>query len=118
MPKTFVLPVARTNAQVRTLKDEVRIRMRRDGRVLSEDIEGQPLSRRVTTRHLPSQPLLDRIPGPRDRLAVIDRATATITCIDNQAEQNPFFEVDFAGRRASLRGTKLADKLSAAGARL
>ncbi|MGX4806880.1 MobF family relaxase [Bradyrhizobium guangdongense] len=110
-PNAAVLLIAKTNAQVRALNDEVRIRLRRDGRIIGEDIEvaavtpsghGQALAFatgdqiRFLVRH--------------DRLAVINGTTATITRIDDRETQDPILHVDIAGRRASFRVSELADE--------
>lgn len=110
-PNASLLLIAKTNAQVRALNDEVRDRLKRDGRVIGEDIEvaavtpsghGQALAFamgdqiRFLVRH--------------DRLAVINGTTATITGIDDRDTRDPTVHVDITGRRASFRVSELADE--------
>lgn len=110
-PQVSVLLIAKTNAQVRALNDEVRVRLKGEGRIIGEDIEvaavtpsghGQTLAFamgdqiRFLVRH--------------DRLAVINGTMATITRIDDRDTQDPTLHVDIAGRRASFRVSELADE--------
>lgn len=106
-----VLLIAKTNAQVRTLNDEVRVRLKRDARIVGEDIEvaavtpsghGQTLAFAIGD-HI-------RFLVRHDRLAVINGTTATITDIDGRGTQDPTVHVDIAGRRASFRVSELADE--------
>lgn len=106
-----VLLIAKTNAQVRVLNNEVRTRLKRNGRILGEDVEvaavtpsghGQSLSFavgddiRFLVRH--------------DRLAVINGTTSTITRIDGRDTPDPTFHVEIAGRTARFRASELADE--------
>lgn len=110
-PNASVLLIAKTNVQVRAINDEVRVRLKRDGRIIGEDIEvaavtpsghGQTLAFaigdeiRFLVRH--------------DRLAVINGTTATITGIHDRDTQDPAVHVDISGRRASFRVSELADE--------
>lgn len=106
-----VLLIAKTNAQVRALNDEVRVRLRRDGRIVGEDIEvaavtpsghGQPLSF-ATGDHI-------RFLVRHDRLAVINGTTATITHIKGRESPDPTLHVEIAGRLAQFRVSELADE--------
>lgn len=106
-----VLLIAKTNAQVRALNDEVRVRMKRRGRIVGDDVEvaavtpsghGQTLAFatgdqiRFLVRH--------------DRLGVINGTTATITGIDGRKTRDPVIYVDIAGHRANFRLSELADE--------
>ena len=110
-PNASRLLIAKTNVQVRAINDEVRLRLKRDGRIIDEDIEvasvtpsghGQTLAFaigdeiRFLVRH--------------DRLAVINGTTATITGIDDRDTQDPAVHVDISGRRASFRVSEFADE--------
>ncbi|WP_420967123.1 MobF family relaxase [Bradyrhizobium sp. B120] len=110
-PAPSVLLIAQTNAQVRALNDEVRVRLKRDVRIVGEDIEvaavtpsghGQTLSFatgdqiRFLVRH--------------DRLAVINGTTATITRVDGRDTPDPTLHVEIAGRNARFRVSELADE--------
>lgn len=105
------LLIAKTNAQVRVLNNEVRTRLKRDGRIIGEDIEvaavtpsghGQALSFavgddiRFLVRH--------------DRLAVINGTTSSITRIDGRDTPDPTFHVEIAGRTARFRVSEFADE--------
>jgi hypothetical protein len=106
-----VLLIAKTNAQVRALNDEVRRRFRRDGRIVGDDIavaavtpsgHGQTLAFaigdciRFLVRH--------------DELTAINGTMATITHIDDRETQDPRLQVEIAGRPAQLRLSELADE--------
>ncbi|UQR65055.1 relaxase domain-containing protein [Bradyrhizobium sp. C-145] len=110
-PNAAVLLIAKTNAQVRALNDEVRIRLRRDGRIVGEDIEVAAVT---PSGHGQALPLATgdqiRFLVRHDRLAVINGTTATITRIEDRETQDPILHVDIAGRRASFRVSELADE--------
>lgn len=106
-----VLLIAKTNAQVRVLNNEVRVRLRRGGRIVGHDIEvaavtpsghGQTLSFavgddiRFLVRH--------------DRLAVINGTTATIIGIDDGDTPDPTLYVDISGRKSQFRVSEFADE--------
>ncbi|MGY3602769.1 MobF family relaxase [Bradyrhizobium sp. Lot11] len=106
-----VLLIAKTNAQVRALNAEVRVRLKRDGRIIGEDVEvvavtpsghGQTLSFavgddiRFLIRH--------------DRLAVINGTTANIIGIEDPDTPDPTLHVEIAGRKAQFRVSELADE--------
>lgn len=106
-----VLLIAKTNAQVRALNDEVRSRLKRDGRIVGEDIEvaavtpsghGQTLGFSVGD-HI-------RFLVRQDRLAVINGTTATITNIDGRGTLDPTLHVDIGGRQAEFAVSELADE--------
>jgi conjugative relaxase-like TrwC/TraI family protein len=106
-----VLLIAKTNAQVRALNDEVRVRLKRDGRIVGEDIEvaavtpsghGQRLAF-ATGDHI-------RFLVRHDALSVINGTTATITHIDHRETLDPTLHVEIAGRLAQFRVSELADE--------
>lgn len=106
-----VLLIAKTNAQVRALNDEVRVRLKRDGRIVGEDIEvaavtpsghGQRLGF-ATGDHI-------RFLVRHDGLSVINGTTATITHIDGLETLDPTVHVEIAGRLAQFRVSELADE--------
>lgn len=106
-----VLLIAKTNAQVRALNDEVRVRLKRDGRILGEDIQvaavtpsghGQTLDF-ATGDHI-------RFLVRHDALSVINGTTATITHIDHRETLDPTLHVEIAGRWAQFRVSQLADE--------
>jgi conjugative relaxase-like TrwC/TraI family protein len=106
-----VLLIAKTNAQVRALNDEVRVRLKRDGQIVGEDIEvaavtpsghGQTLSFatgdniRFLVRH--------------DPLGAINGTTATITHIEGRETSDPTLHVEIAGHQAQFHVSELADE--------
>lgn len=106
-----VLLIAKTNAQVRALNDEVRIRLKRDGRIVGEDIEvaavtpsghGQTLAFAVGDQI--------RFLVRHDRLSVINGTTAFITRIDGRETPDPTLHVDIGGRPARFRVSELFDE--------
>ncbi|MBR0818891.1 MobF family relaxase [Bradyrhizobium liaoningense] len=106
-----VLLIAKTNAQVRALNNEVRVRLKRDGRITGEDVEvatvtpsghGQALAF-ATGDHI-------RFLVRHDRLAVINGTTATVIRINGGETQDPTLHVEIAGRQASFRVSELADE--------
>ncbi|MFH0301110.1 AAA family ATPase [Bradyrhizobium sp. 31Argb] len=106
-----ILLIAKTNAQVRGLNDEVRVRLRRDGRVLGADIvvaavtpsgHGQTLGFAIGD-HI-------RFLVRHDRIGVINGTTAMITGIDARETQDPTLDVDIAGRQARFRVSEVADE--------
>jgi ATP-dependent exoDNAse (exonuclease V) alpha subunit len=110
-PNASVLLIAKTNAQVRAVNDEVRRRLKREGRIVGEDIQvaavtpsghGQTLAF-ATGDHI-------RFLVRHDRLAVINGTTAIITRIDGRETQDPTVYVEIAGRLASFRVSELADE--------
>ena len=110
-PKPAVLLIAKTNAQVRALNDEVRVRLKRDGRIVGEDIEvtavtpsghGQTLAFAVGD-HI-------RFLVRHDRLSVINGTTALITRIDSRETPDPTIHVDIDGRPARFRVSELFDE--------
>ena len=109
--KTAILLIAKTNAQVRALNDEVRVRLKRDGRIVGEDIEvaaltpsghGQTLAFAVGD-HI-------RFLVRHDRLSVINGTTALITRIDDRGTPDPTLHVDIGGRPARFRVSELFDE--------
>ncbi len=110
-PSASVLLIAKTNAQVRALNEEVRARLKREERIIGEDIEVAAVT---PSRH--GQTLAFAIGDEirflvrHDRLAVINGTTATITCIDDRGTQDPTVHVEIAGRQASFRVSELADE--------
>jgi conjugative relaxase-like TrwC/TraI family protein len=106
-----VLLIAKTNAQVRALNDEVRVRLKRDGRIVGQDIEVSAVTPSghghtlgfATGDHI-------RFLVRHDRIAVINGTTATITRIDGRETQDPTLHVDIAGRQASFRVSELGDE--------
>ena len=110
-PKPAVLLIAKTNAQVKALNDEVRIRLKRHGRIVGEDIDvaavtpsghGQTLAFAVGDQI--------RFLVRHDRLAVINGTTAAITRIDHREAPDPTLHVDIGGRQAQFRVSELADE--------
>ncbi|OYU86689.1 MAG: hypothetical protein CFE29_28450 [Bradyrhizobiaceae bacterium PARB1] len=110
-PDGSVLLIAKTNAQVRALNDEVRIRLKRDGVISTEDIKvaavtpsghGQTLGFAVGDQI--------RFLVRHDRLSVINGTTAAITHIDGMDTQDPILHVAIAGRQASFQVSELADE--------
>lgn len=106
-----ILLIAKTNAQVRALNDEVRVRLKRDGRIVGEDIEvatvtpsghGQTLAFGIGD-HI-------RFLVRHDRLSVINGTTALITRIDGRETPDPTIHVDIDGRRARFRVSELFDE--------
>ncbi len=106
-----ILLIAKTNAQVRALNDEVRVRLKRDGRLIGEDIEvvtvtpsghGQTLAFAVGD-HI-------RFLVRHDRLSVINGTTALITRIDGRETPDPTLHVDIDGRPARFRVSELFDE--------
>lgn len=106
-----VLLIAKTNAQVRALNDEVRSRLKGDGRIIGEDIEvaavtpsghGQTLGFAVGD-HI-------RFLVRHDRLAVINGTTAIITHIDGRDTLDPTLHVHIGGRQAEFSVSELADE--------
>lgn len=106
-----ILLIAKTNAQVRALNDEVRVRLKRDGRIVGEDIEvatvtpsghGQTLAFAVGD-HI-------RFLVRHDRLSVINGTTAFITRIDGRDTPDPTLHVDIDGRSARFRVSELFDE--------
>jgi ATP-dependent exoDNAse (exonuclease V) alpha subunit len=106
-----ILLIAKTNAQVRALNEEVRVRLKRDGRIVGEDIEvaavtpsghGQTLAFAVGD-HI-------RFLVRHDRLSVINGTTALITRIDGRETRDPTLHVDIDGRPARFRLSELFDE--------
>lgn len=106
-----ILLIAKTNAQVRALNDEVRVRLKRDGRIVGEDVElaavtpsghGQTLAFAVGD-HI-------RFLVRHDRLSVINGTTAFITRIDGRETPDPTLHVDIDGRPARFRLSELFDE--------
>jgi conjugative relaxase-like TrwC/TraI family protein len=106
-----ILLIAKTNAQVRALNEEVRVRLKRDGQIFGADIQvaavtpsghGQQLAF-ATGDHI-------RFLVRHDRLAVINGTTATITDIDGRETSDPTLQVEIAGRLAKFRLSELADE--------
>lgn len=106
-----VLLIAKTNAQVRALNDEVRVRFKRDGRIVGADIavaavtpsgHGQTLAFAIGDRI--------RFLVRHDKLSVINGTTATIIHIDDRETQDPTLHVEIAGRLAEFRVSELADE--------
>ncbi|UEM13946.1 hypothetical protein J4G43_006650 [Bradyrhizobium barranii subsp. barranii] len=111
MSPSSVLLIAKTNAQVRALNDEVRSRLKGDGRIIGEDIEvaavtpsghGQTLGFAVGD-HI-------RFLVRHDRLAVINGTTAIITHIDGRDTLDPTLRVHIGGRQAEFSVSELADE--------
>lgn len=107
----LILLIAKTNAQVRALNDEIRVRLKRDGRIVGEDIEvaavtpsghGQTLAFAVGD-HI-------RFLVRHDRLSVINGTTALITRIDDRETPDPIIHVDIDGRPARFRVSELFDE--------
>jgi len=106
-----VLLIAKTNAQVRALNDEVRVRLKRDGRIVGEDIEVPavtPSGHGQTLSFAPGDQI--RFLVRHDRLAVINGTTGIITHIDGRETQDPTLHVDIGGRQAQFRVSDLADE--------
>ncbi|MEW6151594.1 MAG: MobF family relaxase [Pseudomonadota bacterium] len=110
-PAPAILLIAKTNAQVRALNDEVRVRLKRNGRIVGEDIEvaavtpsghGQTLAFAVGD-HI-------RFLVRHDRLSVINGTTARITRIDGRETPDPTIHVDIDGRPARFRVSELFDE--------
>ena len=110
-PKPAVLLIAKTNAQVKALNDEVRVRLKRDGRIVGEDIDvaavtpsghGQTLAFAVGDQI--------RFLVRHDRLAVINGTTAFVTRIDGRETPDPTLHVDIGGRPARFRLSELFDE--------
>ncbi|WP_375791109.1 MobF family relaxase [Bradyrhizobium sp. vgs-9] len=110
-PKPAVLLIAKTNAQVRALNDEVRVRLKRDGRIVGEDIEvaavtpsghGQTLAFAVGD-HI-------RFLVRHDRLSVINGTTGFITRIEGRETPDPTLHIDIDGRPARFRVSELFDE--------
>lgn len=106
-----VLLIAKTNAQVRALNDEARVRFRRDGRITGDDVaiaavtpsgHGQTLNFAVGDRI--------RFLVRHDELIVINGTTATITYIGDRETQDPTLHVEIDGRLAQFRVSELADE--------
>lgn len=106
-----ILLIAKTNAQVRALNDEVRVRLKRDGRIVGDDIavaavtpsgHGQTLAF-ATGDHI-------RFLVRHDALSVINGTTATVTHIDHRETLDPTLHVEIAGRLAQFRVSELADE--------
>lgn len=106
-----VLLIAKTNAQVRVLNHEIRVRLKQDGQITGEDIavstvtssgHGQKLSFavgddiRFLVRH--------------DGLGVINGTTATIIRIDDRETLDPRLEVRINGRKSRFHVSELADE--------
>jgi ATP-dependent exoDNAse (exonuclease V) alpha subunit len=106
-----VLLIAKTNTQVRALNDEARVRFRRDGRIIGDDVavaavtpsgHGQTLNFAVGDRI--------RFLVRHDELIVINGTTATITHIDDRKTSDPTLHVQIDGRLAQFRVSELADE--------
>lgn len=106
-----ILLIAKTNAQVGALNDEVRVRLKRNGHIVGEDIEvaavtpsghGQTLAFAVGD-HI-------RFLVRHDRLSVINGTTALITRIDGRETPDPTIHVDIDGRPARFRVSELFDE--------
>jgi conjugative relaxase-like TrwC/TraI family protein len=106
-----VLLIAKTNAQVRALNDEVRARLRRAGLVVGNGIavptvtpsgHGQTLEFAVGDRV--------RFLVRHDGLGVINGTTATVTHVEVTDPLDPVIRVSVDGRLATLRVADLADE--------
>ena len=106
-----VLLIAKTNAQVRALNDEVRARLKRAGLVVGTGIavptvtpsgHGQTLEFAVGDRV--------RFLVRNDELGVINGTTATITHVEVTDPLDPFISVSVDGRLATFRVADLADE--------
>lgn len=105
------LLIAKTNAQVRALNEEVRARLKASRQILGDDIaissvtpsgHGQPLNLAMGDRI--------RFLVRQDALAVINGTTATITHIDATDVENPSISVIIGDRLATFRPSDLADE--------
>ncbi|MBI2715691.1 MAG: relaxase domain-containing protein [Rhizobiales bacterium] len=109
--KTSTLLIAKTNAQVRALNDEVRARLKQAGQIRGPEIavaavtpsgHGQTLqfARGDQIRFLVRQ----------DRLGVINGTTGTVTKINRRNADNPLITVTIDGRVAAFRPSDIADE--------
>lgn len=105
------LLIAKTNAQVRALNEEVRARLKASGQILGDEItisavtpsgHGQALNLAMGDRI--------RFLVRQDGLAVINGTTATITHIDAADTENPSISVVIGERLATFRPSDLADE--------
>ena len=109
--KPSTLLIAKTNAQVRALNDEVRARLKQAGHIRSHDItvaavtpsgHGQALKFAVGDQI--------RFLVRQDRLGVINGTTGTITRIDHRNADNPLISVAINDRRVTFKVSDLADE--------
>jgi conjugative relaxase-like TrwC/TraI family protein len=109
--KTSTLLIAKTNAQVRALNDEVRTRLKQAGQIRGPEIavaavtpsgHGQTLqfARGEQIRFLVRQ----------DALNVTNGTTGTITQINRRNADNPLITVTIDGRVAAFRPSDIADE--------
>ncbi|MBI2802883.1 MAG: relaxase domain-containing protein [Gammaproteobacteria bacterium] len=109
--KTSALLIAKTNAQVRALNDEVRIRLKQAGQIRGPEIavaavtpsgHGQTLqfARGDQIRFLVRQ----------DRLGVINGTTGTVTQINRRNADNPIISAAIGERHVTFRVSDLADE--------
>jgi ATP-dependent exoDNAse (exonuclease V) alpha subunit len=105
------LLIAKTNAQVRALNEEVRARLKASGQILGDEItisavtpsgHGQALNLAMGDRI--------RFLVRQDRLAVINGTTATITHIDAADAENPSISVVIGDRLVTFSPSDLADE--------
>ena len=106
-----VLLIAKTNAQIRALNDEVRARLKRTGL-----IGGNEIAIRAVTPSGHGQTLEFAVGDQvrflvrHDELGVINGTTATITGVENADALDPIIRVSVDGRLASFRVSDLADE--------
>jgi conjugative relaxase-like TrwC/TraI family protein len=109
--KTSTLLIAKTNAQVRALNDEVRTRLKQAGQIRGQEItvaavtpsgHGQTLqfARGDQIRFLVRQ----------DALGVINGTTGTVTQINRRNADNPIISVATGERHVTFRVSDLADE--------
>jgi len=103
--------IAKTNAQVRALNEEVRARLKASGHILGDEItisavtpsgHGQTLNLAMGDRI--------RFLARQDGLGVINGTTATITHIDGANSRDPSISVLIGDQFATFRPSDLADE--------
>ncbi|MBN9601540.1 MAG: relaxase domain-containing protein [Afipia felis] len=105
------LLIAKTNAQVRALNEEVRWRLKASGQIRSDEIA---ISAVTPSRHgqMLTLAMGDRIRFlvRQDALGVINGTTAIITHIDSANSKDPTISVGIGDRLATFRPSDLADE--------
>jgi conjugative relaxase-like TrwC/TraI family protein len=108
---TSTLLIAKTNAQVRALNDEVRTRLKQAGQIRGPEITIAAVtpSGHGQTLHFARGDQI-RFLVRQDRLGVINGTAGTVTRINRRNADNPLITVTIDGRVAAFRPSDIADE--------
>lgn len=111
LSRTSTLLIAKTNAQVRALNDEVRTRLKLAGQIRGPEIAivaVTPSGHGQTLKFAPGDQI--RFLVRQDVLGVINGTTGTVTHINRRDASNPIISVTIGRRKVAFRPSDIADE--------